>query len=199
MYNYWASIFLPPKAVVEKITTICRSYLWGGIEEYTRVPHISWAHTWQAKKHGGIGIKDYDAWNKITIAKLIWAVATKKDVPWVKWAHGRYIKDKDWWDYTPAPDSSWIWKKNLLHQRSFQSRLFSLICTELSSNVTWDKVVWARSAIPRHAFITWVYVQHGLPTKKRLSRFLPQTDLQCAFCHSAEEDDTHLFSDYPYA
>jgi len=30
MLNYWASIFLLPQTVLEKITTICRNYLWGG-------------------------------------------------------------------------------------------------------------------------------------------------------------------------
>ncbi|KAJ8422664.1 hypothetical protein Cgig2_014509 [Carnegiea gigantea] len=111
MYNYWASIFLLSKDVVQKITNICRNYLWGGTKEHSRVPHISWAHTCKAKKHRRIGIKDYEAWSKATIAKLVWAVCTKKDVLWVTWVHGRYLKNKDWWDYIPAPDNSWTWKK----------------------------------------------------------------------------------------
>ena len=27
-----------------------------------------------------------------TIAKLVWAIADKKDVLWLKWIHGRYLK-----------------------------------------------------------------------------------------------------------
>ena len=131
MYNCWASIFLLPKAVVEKITSICRNYVWGGTEEYTRVPHISCAHTCQAKKHGGIWIKDYDAWNKATIAKLVWAIATKKDVLWVKWVHGSTSRTKTG-GITLLPQIVVGHGKNLLHQRSFQSRLFSPACIELS-------------------------------------------------------------------
>ena len=42
MFNYWASIFLLPKTVLEKITTIYRNYLLGGgTEEHTKIPHIS--------------------------------------------------------------------------------------------------------------------------------------------------------------
>ena len=71
MFNYWASIFLLPQNVLDKLTTLCRNYLWGGSEEYTRVPPISWATTCQAKKNGGAGIKDFVNWNKATIAKLV--------------------------------------------------------------------------------------------------------------------------------
>ena len=52
-----------------------------------------------------MGLKDFAAWNKATIAKLIWAVVGKKDILWDKWVHGRYISGKSWWDLTLAPDS----------------------------------------------------------------------------------------------
>ena len=65
--------------------------------------------------------------------------------------------------------------------------------------VPWDRVIWTRTSIPRHAFVSWVYVQHRLPTKVRLSRFVHQFDLQCSLCKGAAEDDTHLFSTCTYA
>ncbi|KAJ8424331.1 hypothetical protein Cgig2_003526 [Carnegiea gigantea] len=216
MFNYWASIFLLRQNMLEKITTICRNYLWGGTEEHTKVPHISWANTYKAKKHRGIGIKDYVAWNKATIAKLVWTVATKKDTLWVKWVYGRYIKDTDWWDYAPAPGSSWTWKKicstketfkpdcHNSHDWQFQGRNVFKVSTGYQwlvegTKVSWDKVVWARASIPRHAFITWVYVQHRLPIKARLNRFIPQSDLQCLLCNNTIEEDTHLFTECLYA
>jgi len=85
--------------------------LMGGKEEYTRVPHISWKNTCQEKKYGGIRLKDFANWNKATIAKLVWALSKKKDVLWVRWVRGRYLKGKEWWEYKPLPDCSWIWKK----------------------------------------------------------------------------------------
>ncbi|KAJ8421100.1 hypothetical protein Cgig2_016925 [Carnegiea gigantea] len=70
MYTYWVSIFLLPKEVTEKITKICRNYLWGGIGDYKKVPDISWQQTCQPKSQGGIGIKEFAAWNKVTILVL---------------------------------------------------------------------------------------------------------------------------------
>ena len=65
--------------------------------------------------------------------------------------------------------------------------------------MTWDKVVWARASIPRHAFIAWLYVQRRLPTKVHLCCFLPQSDLLFPLCTNAVEDDAHLFTTCPYA
>ena len=107
MYTSWASIFLLPTEVTDKITGICRNYLWSGTGEYKKAPYISWQQGCMPKSQGGIGIKGLSAWNKATIAKLTWAVAKKKEILWVKWMHEKYIKHRPWWDYTPPSDSSW--------------------------------------------------------------------------------------------
>ncbi|KAJ8421025.1 hypothetical protein Cgig2_020051 [Carnegiea gigantea] len=67
----WPPTFSPFRMPLEPLLKVLtRNYLWGETEEHTKVPHISWANTCKAKKHGGTGIKDYVAWNKATISKL---------------------------------------------------------------------------------------------------------------------------------
>lgn len=61
MFNYWASIFILPAEVVERITQVCRNYLWSGTDDFKRVPHISWQHTCLPKAQGGLGLKEYTA------------------------------------------------------------------------------------------------------------------------------------------
>ncbi|KAJ8419375.1 hypothetical protein Cgig2_022175 [Carnegiea gigantea] len=170
----------------------------------------------QLKNMEELGIKDYTAWNKATVAKLVWTIATKQDSLWVKWVHVRYIRHNDWWDYSPPADCSWTWKKICAMKDIFKAgcptpHIWTFQGTDrykvrngyqwlIGGNmVPWGKVSWARASIPRHAFIAWVYVQHQLPTKMRLARFIPRSDLLCALCTNAAEDDTHLFSDCPYA
>ena len=60
------------------------------------------------------------------------------------------------------------------------------------AKVSWYKLVSARSTIPKHSFIMWVYTQHMLPTKVRLSKFFPEEPLLCLLCNSQEEDEHHL-------
>jgi len=92
LVNYWATIFLLPSEVIERITQICRNFLWSGTDAYKRILPISWCF-------------------KAMIAKLVWAISSKKDVLWVRWMHGRSLKHQSWWDHIPAYDSSWTWRK----------------------------------------------------------------------------------------
>lgn len=92
MFNYWASIFILPAKVVVRIKQLCKNYLWSRTNQFKRVPHISWQHTCFPKAKGGLGLKEYTDWNKVIIAKLVWVVTSTKDILWVKWVHGRYIK-----------------------------------------------------------------------------------------------------------
>ena len=41
-----------------------------------------------------MGIIDLYACNKAKIAKLIWMIDDTKDIFWVKWVHGQYLKKK---------------------------------------------------------------------------------------------------------
>lgn len=65
--------------------------------------------------------------------------------------------------------------------------------------VPWANLVWARTLIPRHAFIAWIFTHHKLPTKVRLRKYMMQPDMQCNICQAAEEDELHLFFSSTYA
>ena len=123
MFNYWASIFIIPNSVIERLTQICRNFLWGGKAEYSTTPKVAWDSVCLDKTSGGLGIKDLAAWNKALIAKLVWAIENKKDLLWVKWVHGRYLKNNDWWSYSPPQDCSWYWKKICFIKEFFKGEL----------------------------------------------------------------------------
>jgi len=40
-----------------------------------------------------------DGRNRASITKLVWVVAQKKDLLDVKWVHGNYLRQKEWWNY----------------------------------------------------------------------------------------------------
>jgi len=63
------------------------------------------------------------------------------------------------------------------------------------TKVPWTTLIWARPNIPRNAFISWVLINHRLPTKKRLAKFQPHLDTLCAMCSTEEENEDHLFYD----
>ena len=77
-------------------------------------------HMLHGKKQGNLGVKNLNMWNKACVAKLVWAIAMKADNLWVKWVHGRCLRGRDWWSYTPKSDTSWYWKKLVRVKESFR-------------------------------------------------------------------------------
>jgi len=53
--------------------------MWPGNVDLKRPPFISWTIACSPRKYGGIGLKNCAAWNKASIAKLVWYIALKKD------------------------------------------------------------------------------------------------------------------------
>ena len=114
-------------------------------------------------------MKNIAAWNKAHIAKLVWSVALKKDVLWVKWIHSKYLKAKNWWDYQAPSECSWYWRKVVYIKEIFKKGMQTHLNEEWKwlegNNYTikdgydwligvfaykaWTKVVWARTITPR--------------------------------------------------
>ena len=71
VFNFWATIFILPQRVIREIERLCRNYLWGADDAYRKILFVAWEKVCQPKKNGGLGIRNMEAWNKASIAKLI--------------------------------------------------------------------------------------------------------------------------------
>jgi len=69
-----------PQEVTQKVTRICRDYIWGTNETRRKQALVSWNEICTPKKYGGLGMKNLELWNKASIAKLVCAVALEKDM-----------------------------------------------------------------------------------------------------------------------
>ncbi|VFQ65625.1 unnamed protein product [Cuscuta campestris] len=106
--------------VMKEVMAVCRNFLWGGTHKYAKVPLVNWEEVCLKKKFGGLGIKNILNWNKAAIMKLNWDVAGKKDILWVKWIHNKYIKEEEFWDYTPKLDACHYWKEMVRVRENFR-------------------------------------------------------------------------------
>ncbi|XP_062086229.1 uncharacterized protein LOC133792343 [Humulus lupulus] len=97
--NYWMSIFLLPEGVIRGIDHLCRNFLWGEKGSRSKFYLSSWEQVCRPKSYGGLGFKEGPIWNKILLAKYIWAVSSKQDLLWVKWVNCIYLKGSQIWDY----------------------------------------------------------------------------------------------------
>ncbi|XP_074304928.1 uncharacterized protein LOC141639779 [Silene latifolia] len=65
--------------------------------------------------------------------------------------------------------------------------------------VDWYHCIWNSSAIPKHQFIGWLWVQGRLLTKDRLFRMHIRVDKTCDLCGVTEESHEHLFFECVYS
>lgn len=111
VHTYWAQIFLLPNAVLRKINTICRHYLWSGGANGNKMGNIKWEALCRNKKvGGGMGFRNITLWNKATVGKLVWHIGCQKNDMWVKWVHTIYVKERNWWEFQAPRGASWVIK-----------------------------------------------------------------------------------------
>ena len=81
---YWCQLFILPWVIIRKANTICRAYLWHGDINDSSKGNIAWNKICQSKKSGGLGIRNLDAWNTVTMGKLSWHVSSMHESLWVR-------------------------------------------------------------------------------------------------------------------
>ncbi|XP_074277742.1 putative mitochondrial protein AtMg00310 [Silene latifolia] len=120
LHTYWTRIFLIATTTIKKIEGICRNFLWSGDDQF-KSPLVSWDQCCNPKKHGGLGFLNYSDWNKASIAKFTWWIASMQDHLWIKWVNAIYIKNRNWWEYSPSINSSWAWRQICKVKEMFKS------------------------------------------------------------------------------
>ncbi|XP_074305663.1 uncharacterized protein LOC141640883 [Silene latifolia] len=175
-------------------------------DEYHRAPAVSWESCCQDKTKGGLGVANCYLWNVASIAKNSWWIANKKDSLWVCWVHHIYIKQTDWWNYSPTINSSWVWRQiskvknklklvmNVQHwlQKPFSSQITYECLMTTGEQVTWGPFVWNRLCSPKVNFIICLFAKNRLLTKQRVLRFGVLSDGLCCICAAAQKSQEHL-------
>ncbi|XP_062075813.1 uncharacterized protein LOC133779933 [Humulus lupulus] len=123
--NYWMQIFMLPISVIQEIDRICRNFLWGANGHRSKFYCSSWSQVCLPKSLGGLGFKEGSNWNKVLLAKFIWAVSSKQDVlllkPDVSWYWRKlcYLREEfseaKVWELTKGWLGSAIWPKTFVH------------------------------------------------------------------------------------
>ena len=76
--------------------------------------------------------------------------------------------------------------------------IYEKLCDE-GVTVPWVSTVWNKGGIPRHSFLSWLFVLNRCPTKDRILGWGLQTDPNCLLCNLSTESRNHLFFDCNFA
>ncbi|XP_020262718.1 uncharacterized protein LOC109838708 [Asparagus officinalis] len=219
--NFWTSNFVLPVKVVKKIDEVCRQFLWGKSGNSSKTPLVSWDKVCCGKIQGGLGVYSAAIWNLATAMRSLWYIHVNKEILWVRWIHGNYLKHRDVWNVKAKKGDSWMWKQLLkcrdkaLNEVGGIDNLKKLLgdCYENSKiklsaiysvfspanqKVPWSNTVWGVLNYPRHSFILWLAVLNRLQTQERLLRRGIININQCYLCAGSESRD-HLFFECYYS
>ncbi|XP_074304001.1 uncharacterized protein LOC141638486 [Silene latifolia] len=202
-----ARIFVIPVTVLDRVTAICRNYLWSSSDQYGKAPSVAWDALCTEKKFGGLGIVNCRLWNQVLIGKYTWWLTCKSDHLWIKWEDHVYMKGRNWQDYVPSLQSSWTWRKicavkdifkHGYHLNQWCDGKFTVAAGYIwlqgsQTKAQWAPVVWNRLNVPKHSFIAWLFAKERLLTKDRMRAFGLPIDGVCDLCDMHTEDHNHLF------
>ena len=213
MVHFWLNVFPMPESVINRITCLCRTFLWTGTTVRTMSALVAWKSVCLPKAEGGLGLYDIKARNNCFLVKQLWNIHLKADSIWIRWVHHFYLQNMNIWTVPLQQTSSPLWKSfiklrdRLLDDCGGQPAVISLLqswntAQLFSANayeylrpkgtpVPWVHVVWESWCLPRHSFILWLTLLKRLRTKNRL-RFI-DIDVSCVFCQDHEESHAHLF------
>ncbi|XP_074301556.1 uncharacterized protein LOC141632957 [Silene latifolia] len=213
LHNFWARIFLFPVIVLDRIERICMNYLWGGSEQFHKMPNVAWKKICRDRKHGELGIVHYRNWNLDMLGKFVWWLVSKADHMWIKWVNHIYIKGRDWLTYTPPIHSSWSWRMicktkdkmkdgfctSFWNKQNIYSAAKGYTWLQGSQiKVPWYPLIWNKVNSPKHAFIGWLAVQQKLMTKDRLLKYGIITNGRCDLCLNHIETHQHILYEFVF-
>ena len=114
--QYWMSVFPMPKKVIQKIDSICRSFIWSGSAEVKRKSPVAWKQVCKPTRCGGLNLINLELWNLTAMLKCLWNICSKDDNLWVKWIHAYFLKGNNVMSATVKSNSTWI-LKSIMKQR----------------------------------------------------------------------------------
>lgn len=96
--GFWMSTFLLPKCVMNKITSLCSSFLWHDTIGFSTGAKVSWEELSILKAEGGLGLRNIINWNETCILKLLWMIFFRLGSLWVAWIINKYISSASFWE-----------------------------------------------------------------------------------------------------
>lgn len=214
-FDYWASIFVLPKKVLDGVTAICRNYLWDGRAVYARAPPIAWEIVCRRKDQGGMGIHDCHRQNLAALGKYIWNIASKTESLWLKWVNHNNLKGRNWKRYKCPSNVGWywrsIWRVRDIMKDGYQRDIWKLNPRGYTvangykwpspdyPKVNWSNWIWNRLNIPKHRYICWLAIWKRLNFRQKLKNIGVIDDSSCPLCGDQEETPEHVFFKCAYS
>ncbi|KAH1203108.1 putative ribonuclease H protein [Glycine max] len=150
---FFLSFFRAPSAVINRLSTIQRHFLWGGNREGKKIAWVSWTRCCSSRDMGGLGIKDIKVLNKALLFKWKWMLFHQPDHLWNRILVSKY---KGWRGLDQGPKKHYFstWWADL-----------RAIIQHQSMNVALNQICWKVGRGDKFLFWEDPWVDEGTPLK----------------------------------
>lgn len=83
MASDWMRHFILPKKVIKRVQQIYSAFLWKGEATNAKGARVSWNELCLPNKEGGLGLKDIEKWNQVSILQNIWQLLMNSRSLWM--------------------------------------------------------------------------------------------------------------------
>ncbi|KAH6781730.1 hypothetical protein C2S51_007023 [Perilla frutescens var. frutescens] len=198
---YWLQIFPLPVKYTNRITALCRNFLWR-----SKATPVAWKDVCLPKEEGGLGLREIRTGNKALMVKILWKIHEKKDSLWIKWIHTEYLKNRDLWRWKPHTRDSPLIKnlervgneiveKNGGNVREAQGTIerwfkhgkgtcaaYHWLRRKLERKC-WQTFIWKSFVPQKYSFFLWLALRGRLATKDRLTYLGIDSSRSGVACH----------------
>lgn len=107
--SFAMACFLLPQKFCDKLVSYVSNFWWGGDAESKGVHWINWNHLSLPKAQGGMGFRDFRAFNLAILAKQGWRLLKHPNSFCAKMMKGIYYPTSDFLHARKGSQSSWAW------------------------------------------------------------------------------------------
>ncbi|XP_071939906.1 uncharacterized protein [Coffea arabica] len=110
MPTYVMSCFKLPRRLCKDICALMANFWWGESNGRNKMHWISWERMALNKSAGGLGFKDFEAFNQALLGKKVWRLLTKPNPLVSKVLKAKYSPKDSILQCSSTKNASWIWQ-----------------------------------------------------------------------------------------
>ncbi|XP_050233191.1 uncharacterized protein LOC126681681 [Mercurialis annua] len=107
---YTMMFFKLPRTLCDRINSLMAQFWWGSTKNKKKISWVVWRKICRSKWNGGLGFKDFNAFNQALLAKQVWRISHHQDSLRYKIFKSKYFLKTNIWHAPLKSNSSWGWR-----------------------------------------------------------------------------------------
>lgn len=136
--SYAMQCFKIPKCIIDGIEKMCRSFFWGQKEDERKLAWVAWEKMFLPKKDGGMGIRNFEVFNRALLAKQAWRILTMPNSLMTRVLKSKYFPSSTFLEAKETSNISFTWRSILSVKNLVSKGLCRIVGDGKNTNIWYD-------------------------------------------------------------